>query len=154
MTSPARLKDEDFAHLVRHSALVAIDIIVRCPEGAVLLGLRENEPARGTYFVPGGIIRKGETMREAFARILKDEIGIDGALDKATLLGVFEHFYAANRFNDPGYGTHYVVIAYELTLQQRPPVEGDSQHSDFKWMQEREILSAPNVHPNTRAYFQ
>jgi colanic acid biosynthesis protein WcaH len=39
-----------------------------------------NEPAKGKYFVPGGVIRKNETMQDAFARILKAEVGIEASL--------------------------------------------------------------------------
>jgi len=31
-----------------------------------------------TAFVPGGVIRKGERLRNAFPRILKDEAGLTG----------------------------------------------------------------------------
>jgi colanic acid biosynthesis protein WcaH len=154
MTTPRRLADEDFANVVRLTPLVSIDIIITCPQETVLLGYRVNEPARGTYFVPGGIILKNEPIREAFARILKNEIGLQESLDHAVLLGVSEHFYATNRFENPEYGTHYVAIGYELNLKQRPPVEMDSQHSNFQWIPKHEILSAPNIHENTKAYFR
>jgi GDP-mannose mannosyl hydrolase len=154
VTAPPLLSDDDFAHTVRHAPLVAIDIVIKDSEGNVLLGFRVSEPARGTYFVPGGVIRKNETIGDAFARILKAEIGFQASVNEAIFLGVFEHFYATNRFENPDYGTHYVVLAYELNLKQRPSIEMDSQHSDTRWMSEVEILSATNVHPNTKAYFR
>jgi colanic acid biosynthesis protein WcaH len=36
---------------------VSIDLIVRDADGRVLLGLRNNRPARDWWFVPGGIVR-------------------------------------------------------------------------------------------------
>jgi colanic acid biosynthesis protein WcaH len=153
MNTPRLLSDDDFAHIVRHAPLVSIDIVIKDPEKNVLLGLRTNEPAKGTYFVPGGVIRKNETIRDAFARILKDEIGLQTSLDEATFLGVFEHFYETNCFDSLDYGTHYVVLAYELNLKQRPLVEPNSQHMEVRWMSEVEIHSTINVDPNTKAYF-
>jgi len=41
----------------------------------LLVGLRTNEPAKNYYFVPGGVIRKNETIELAFERILKAETG-------------------------------------------------------------------------------
>jgi hypothetical protein len=38
--------------------LVSIDLIIRDNADRVLLGLRNNEPAKGYFFVPGGIILK------------------------------------------------------------------------------------------------
>src|SRR6516165_7240664 len=70
MSAPRFLASNDFARIVRLAPLVSIDIIVKDPQGYTLLGLRVNEPAKGKYFVPGGVIRKNETIRDAFARIL------------------------------------------------------------------------------------
>jgi colanic acid biosynthesis protein WcaH len=153
MTAPRPVDDDDFARIIRYTPLVSIDLIVRDPQGCALLGLRVNEPARGTYFVPGGAIRKNETIRAAFARIVKVEIGIKASLDNATFVGVFEHFYDTNRFGDAEYGTHYVVLAYEIILPERPLIEIDSQHSNVRWMSKDDILLAENVHPNTKAFF-
>jgi 8-oxo-dGTP pyrophosphatase MutT (NUDIX family) len=67
------LSEEEFGRIVRCAPLVSIDIIIRDPERKVLLGLRNHEPAKGYYFVPGGRIRKGELLKEAFSRILAAE---------------------------------------------------------------------------------
>jgi len=154
MTARHPFGDGDVAHIIRHAPLVSIDIIVRDSQGHALLGLRVNEPAKGKYFVPGAVIRKNETIRDAFARILKVETGIKASLDNATFVGVFEHFYETNRFGNPEYGTHYVVLAYEINLSQRPAIEIDSQHSNVRWMSKADILSAENVHPNAKIYFR
>jgi colanic acid biosynthesis protein WcaH len=95
MDAPQMLSDDNFSHVVRNAPLVSIDIVIRNPEGRTLVGLRLNEPAKGTYFVPGGVIRKNETIRRAFKRILKTETGIDASLDEARLIGAFDHFYSA-----------------------------------------------------------
>jgi colanic acid biosynthesis protein WcaH len=118
------------------------------------VGLRTNEPAKNYYFVPGGIIRKNESIEFAFARILMTETGCSASLSDARFLGVFQHFYSTNRFGEPSYGTHYVVLAYELQLDQRPTIVLDAQHSAFKWMAEADLVSASDVHENTKAYFR
>jgi colanic acid biosynthesis protein WcaH len=148
------LSQNDFAHTVRFSPLVSIDLIIRDFQGNVLLGLRANEPAKDTYFVPGGAIRKNERIREAFARILYCETGLTVSFGEATFIGVFEHFYETNRFGHPDYGTHYVVLAYEVPLKVKRAVTIDSQHIDFQWMSEDEINSAANIHPHTKAFFR
>jgi len=126
MSAQNFLSNVDFAHVVRHSPLVSIDVLITDPQNNVLVGFRVNEPARNTYFVPGGVIRKSETIRDAFARILKGEIGLQASLSEARFLGVFEHFYDTNRFENPDFGTHYIVLAHELKLRQRPSVVIDS----------------------------
>jgi colanic acid biosynthesis protein WcaH len=148
------LDPRDFASVIRLTPLVSIDLILRDPEGAVLLGHRLFEPAKGLWFVPGGRIGKAETLEEAFGRILAEETGLRLGRDRSRLIGVYEHFYEANRFGEPGYGTHYVVLAHELQLPQRPAIRADSQHEAMRWMMPAAILAAPDVHENTKAYFR
>jgi colanic acid biosynthesis protein WcaH len=100
------LGEEDLAFVVRNTALVSIYIIIKEPGQRILLGYRVNEPAKGHYFVPGGAIRKNETIQSAFARILWAEAGLHGLIKGAKFIGVFEHFYETNRFGDRAYGTH------------------------------------------------
>ena len=147
------LAPDVFAQVVRHTPLVAIDLILRDPDGAVLLGRRIYEPAKGFWFVPGGRIGKNETLDEAFARILKTETGLEQPRSQASLLGVYEHFYDTNRLEEPGYGTHYVVLGHELVLPSRPQIRTDDQHGEIRWMTPQALLADANVHPNSKAYF-
>jgi colanic acid biosynthesis protein WcaH len=153
-SAPQPLNERDLTTVIRLAPLVSIDLIVRDRAGRVLVGLRTNEPAKDFYFVPGGRILKDEPLRDAFARILSNETNINARYEDATLLGVYEHFYATNRFGEPNLGTHYVVIAFEI----RPPdvsiVQIDGQHSDYRWMHEHELLARDRVHDNTKAYFR
>lgn len=154
MTDPRFVPDAEFAQIVRNAPLVSIDVVVKDARDHALVGLRCNEPAKGTYFVPGGVIRKNETIAAAFTRIVKAELGLEMTIDTARFLGVFQHFYDTNRFGDPAYGTHYVVLAHELTLGERPTITLDSQHNGLRWMSADEICRASDVHPNTQAYFR
>jgi colanic acid biosynthesis protein WcaH len=148
------LSDSDINTVIRLAALVSFDLIIRDPENRVLLGLRNNEPGKGYFFVPGGIILKDEPLPEAFARIMKKEINQPGSLAEARLLGVFDHFYQTNRAGDLGYGTRYVVLAHEIRLQDSSRIAPDSQHSEVGWWSEADLLSSDRVHENTKAYFR
>ena len=148
-----RIVDEDdFAQVVRLAPLVSIDLIIRDPNQNVLVGLRTNEPAKGFYFVPGGRIWKDETIETAFARILKAETG--AILQDAQFRGVFQNFYSSNRYGLTGFGTNYVVLAYELRLDCRPTIILDGQHSEHRWMSEAELKAARDVHDNTKKFFR
>jgi colanic acid biosynthesis protein WcaH len=129
-------------------------LIVRDRAGRVLLGLRNNEPAKDFYFVPGGRIFKDERLRDAFARILTYETAIDAPCESATFRGVYEHFYANNRFAEPNLGTHYVVIAFEVRPTDVSAVRTDDQHREYCWMHDHELLASTLVHDNTKAYFR
>jgi colanic acid biosynthesis protein WcaH len=148
------ITDNEFSCVVRCAPLPSIDLVIRDFGGRVLMGLRTNEPAKNYYFVPGGVIRKSETIELAFARILRAETGCRASHGDARFLGVFQHFYSTNRFGDPAYGTHYVVLAYDLQLDYRPEIVLDAQHSESKWMAVSDLIAASNVHENTKAYFR
>jgi colanic acid biosynthesis protein WcaH len=148
------LSQADLCQVVRLSPLAAIDLVVRNARNDVLLGLRTNEPAKGFYFVPGGMILKDERLSDAFARLLKNETNFSARIDDARLLGAYEHFYAANRFGEGGFGTHYVVLGYEIRLADSAALKADAQHSELGWWSESELLASPKVHDNTKAYFR
>ncbi len=154
LSPPAPLSHPDLRSVVRLAPLVSIDLVIRSAQNRVLLGLRENEPAKGFFFVPGGMIRKGERLHEAFARILHDETHCAARFEDAALLGVYEHFYDANRFGETGYGTHYVALGYAIGLADTAGLRADSQHSELGWWDETALLAAESVHHNAKAYFR
>lgn len=143
----------DFLHVVRHAPLVAVDLIVANARGEVLLGLRNNEPARGTWFVPGGVVRKGERIAAAIARVAEAELGVRIDPTQAEFVGVFEHLYDTNFAGAPGFGTHYVVLAHRLRLPEGAAIRPDPQHGALRWWPVAALLADPAVHANTRAYF-
>jgi colanic acid biosynthesis protein WcaH len=148
-----RLTPEEYSSVVRLTPLVAIDIIVRSPEGRVLVGHRKYEPAKGRYFTTGGRITKNETLAAAFRRISMAELGVEKEIKDARFVGVYEHFYSTNHHELRGFGTHYVVLAYELTSREQDLPLPEDQHGEFAWMNEAELLQSPEVHPNVKAYF-
>lgn len=148
------LHPDEFAHVVRSTPLVSIDILVRTPDRRVLVGRRKFEPAKDTFFLVGGRITKNESRAAAFRRLSREELGIERALEEARFLGVYDHFYPTNRFERPGFGTHYVVLGYELVLSEKPATLPAEQHGEYVWMTEAEILASPEVHENTKAYFR
>ena len=48
--------------------------------------------------MPGGVIRKHERLADAFARIVKAEIGLEASIENAKFLGVYEHLYDSKLF--------------------------------------------------------
>ena len=74
MTDQGHHGEGEFSYIVRCAPLPSFDLIIRDSDGRVLVGHRTNEPAKNYYFVPGGVIRKNETIELAFARILRAEL--------------------------------------------------------------------------------
>jgi colanic acid biosynthesis protein WcaH len=162
---PEKLKIDDFLQVIKLTPLVAIDLIIKNNNSEYLLGLRNNKPAQGFWFVPGGRIYKGEcesNLDPALARIIREEInGSYSDLLKAKHIhfrNVYFHKYDDNFINAAEITTEYVVLAYDICLDIPLNELPKSQHDLYRWFSVDEICSNGkygdgSVHNNTKAYF-
>lgn len=148
------LPDHEFQELIRNGPLTSIDFIIENDADEILLGLRNNEPAKGFWFAPGGRIFKNETIKAAMARIFRTETGAALPQGKIELLGAFDHLYDNNVFGRDGFGTHYVVLAHKVRAPAGAIGTGDDQHEAFRWWRREEALASSCVHEYTKAYFK
>ena len=142
-----------FTSIVEHTPLVSIDLIIKNHNSEFLLGKRVNRPAKDYWFVPGGRILKDEHFSQAFTRLVQVELGMSMNINRARFLGPFEHHYPDN-FSNSEFSTHYVVLAFELTIDcdfERLPLR---QHNDYQWFSVTELLESDTVHEHTKWYFQ
>jgi colanic acid biosynthesis protein WcaH len=145
---------EEFKAVVKNSNLFALDLIIKTQEDKILLGMRNNPPARGSWFVPGGRVCKNETLQDAFRRILIGETGIQ--YDRITSLGLhglYEHIYEDNCFQDPTFNTHYIIAAIEVVIKEECEIKLDRQHANFRLASVPEILIDPLIHQYVKNYF-
>ena len=140
--------------IIEATPLVSIDLVIRNPSNKVLLGKRNNRPAMGYWFVPGGRIIKNETINQALKRISEVELGQDLSTKARSLLGAYDHIYEDNFLNVKGINTHYVVLAFVIALQQEIEVKSDEQHTELKWWEIDKLLQDQTVHQNTKVYFR
>jgi colanic acid biosynthesis protein WcaH len=148
------MEENKILEIIDSTPLVSVDLIIRNPFQKVLLGKRINRPARGYWFVPGGRIRKNETINQALKRISEVEVGLNLLTKAPRLLGAYDHIYDDNFLNINGINTHYVVLAFTITLQKEIEVKPDDQHSDLKWWEIGKLLGEPTVHQYTKVYFK
>jgi colanic acid biosynthesis protein WcaH len=145
---------ESFKEVVKHTPLISIDFIFENPEGEILLGWRKNNPAKGFWFVPGGRILKNEKFEDAFRRIAKSEVGVNISIGDTSFLGIYEHIYPNENFaDDPSFDTHYIVLAYRYKLSEKLTTLPEEQHTDYWWATLDDIIEDPNIHENTKNYF-
>ncbi|MCS2168285.1 GDP-mannose mannosyl hydrolase [Scandinavium manionii] len=146
------LKPEDFATVVRSTPLISIDLVVENAQGEFLLGKRNNRPAQGYWFVPGGRVQKDETLADAFMRLTEAELGLRLPMSAGQFYGVWQHFYDDN-FSGTDFSTHYVVLGFRLKVDVDGLQLPTAQHNDYRWLTQGALLAADNVHDNSRAYF-
>ncbi|WP_350561920.1 GDP-mannose mannosyl hydrolase [Psychrobacter sp. CAL346-MNA-CIBAN-0220] len=146
------LNDVDFQTVIQDTPLVSIDLIIKNTQGHILLGKRNNRPAQGYWFVPGGRIRKNESLAMAFKRLTLAELDQAFSIEDTSFLGVFEHFYGDSVFgNQPS--THYVAMAYEFSIDHTLETLPLDQHHKYQWFTIKDLLQDADVHENTKAYF-
>jgi colanic acid biosynthesis protein WcaH len=141
----------DFKKIIKLTPLISIDLIVRNPDGKILLGKRLNKPAQGFWFVPGGRVLKEETLEDAFERLIKEELNSN--LISSKFKGVYQHFYDDNVTGEP-FGTHYIVLAYEIILDCDLGALPTEQHLNYKWFEEKDLLLDKSIHIHSKWYFQ
>ena len=146
------LRQEDFATVVRSTPLVSLDFIVENSRGEFLLGKRTNRPAQGYWFVPGGRVKKDETLEAAFERLTMAELGLRLPITAGQFYGVWQHFYDDN-FSGTDFTTHYVVLGFRFRVAEEELLLPDEQHDDYHWLTPDALLASDNVHANSRAYF-
>lgn len=149
------LSDEKFESVVENTPLVSIDLIVRGSDGTVLLGCRTNPPAKDYWFVQGGRIRKNESFKSAFSRLVTEELNLEFEIENAKYLGLYEHFYEDSIFTDESnsVSTHYAVNAFEISVNLKDLFLPIKQHSQYCWFSVSELLENSEVHKHTKWYF-
>ena len=149
-----KIDDEAFTDALSILPLISIDLIVKNYQGDILLGLRNNSPAKGEWFVPGGRIKRMEKIKQAFERLTESELGFKIDINKTSLIGIFEHMYPNSAYSE-NIGVHYISIGVlienkSLNINNLPIC----QHNEYKWFTLEEIQTLDTVHPRTKEFFK
>jgi len=81
--------------------LVAVGAVIFDNEGKVLLVKRKHAPNKGSWAIPGGKVKYGETLEEAIRREMKEETNLD--------INVKEPLAIVEIIKE---GFHYVIIDF------------------------------------------
>ncbi|GJD33505.1 NUDIX hydrolase [Methylobacterium aerolatum] len=88
-------------------------------DGRVLLASRANEPMRGVWTLPGGLVEAGETLAEAALRELVEEVGVT-----AEVVGVLSPTEIIVRDGTGRARHHYVVHPHAALWRGGEPMAG------------------------------
>lgn len=151
------LDNENFLAIVDRTPLVAVDLVFIRNSRDILLGFRNNRPAQGFWFVPGGRIFKNEKIGEALVRVADAELGLGDGIRSGELsprlIGCFEHFYPDCFAGECDVSTHYVVLGHRLDVPDNFDLpRADAQHAEFRWWPIEEALETAAVHRFTKDY--
>jgi len=116
--------------------VVAVGAIV-VKAGKVLLVRRRTEPSRGLWSLPGGAVKRGEELREAVAREVREECGIDVRVE-----GVVEVLDRITVDQRSRVRYHYVIIDF-LASWRKGRVRAASDVSEASWVDPAAIGDLP-----------
>lgn len=85
------------------------------------------------YSLPGGQIDKGESIKQALEREIREELGIK-KIKIGRLLNVFERMDQAQ--DNKG----LMVVVYQIEANTAK-IKLSSEHVDYKWVNKKELLS-------------
>ena len=83
------LPKDEFDRIFSRVPRLTVEVLITSEERGVLLALRDVDPCRGMWNLPGGTVRFGERLVEAVRRVAADELGI--RVGVGPLLGYIEY---------------------------------------------------------------
>jgi 8-oxo-dGTP diphosphatase len=113
---------------------LSVSAIVFDRDDRLLLVKRSNEPGRARWALPGGRVKRGETLREAVVRETSEETSI--AVLSEAMVGLVEWI-------DDDH--HFVIVAFESTTldADQPKPGGDAAAA--RWVPRWQVSDLPLV---------
>ena len=107
------LSQEEFDRIFSRLPRLTVEVVIAAPDHGVLLQLRDREPCKGLWSLPGGTVRFGEPLAAAVRRVAHDELGLDVSVGE--MLGYIEYpSHYDNGLDSP------VDIAFRATRRAGP----------------------------------
>ena len=96
--------------------ILCVDLLVRY-RGQYLLIKRNEEPMKDVYWVIGGRVNKGESLRQAVFRKLKQETGLTARSSDIEMVGIYEDTYEESSMGVVPGGYHTVAVVFEVYVR-------------------------------------
>lgn len=93
------IEEDLYKDIIHALPILCVDLLIKNSEGKYLLHLRDNEPLKNEWWVPGGRVHKEEKIHSAASRKCKEELGF--VITNWKIVGIYEDTYERNSFNTP-----------------------------------------------------
>ena len=116
-------------------------------DGKILLEKRKNEPGKGKWSIPGGLVELGESVEQTVIREVKEETGLE--VEKPEHIDVVDNII---RDENGEVKYHFVIIDYFVKLKGGT-LEAKSDAEELKWVPLNEVEKY-DLTKTFRAFFQ
>jgi len=117
--------------------------VVLDERGRVLLVRRLNDPGKGRWGLPGGLVELGESLAAALQRELQEECQIE--VEPGEVLEVVE----VRQEDEQGRLRFHYVIVDLLATYRGGDLHAGSDAGDARWVRPEELEHLPFSHPQT-----
>jgi ADP-ribose pyrophosphatase YjhB (NUDIX family) len=126
--------------------IVGVGAVVIC-NGKILLEKRKNEPGKGKWSIPGGLVELGENVEQTVIREVWEETGLE--VEKPEHIDVVDNVI---RDENGEIKYHFVIIDYFVKLKGGT-LEAKSDAEELKWVPLDEVEKY-DLTKTFRAFFQ
>ena len=126
--------------------IVGVGAVIIC-NGKILLEKRKNEPGRGKWSIPGGLVELGESVEQTVIREVKEETGLE--VEKPEHIDVVDNVI---RDENGVVKYHFVIIDYFVKLKGGT-LEARSDAEELRWVAFDEVEKY-DLTITFRAFFQ
>jgi mutator protein MutT len=125
--------------------LVGVGVII-IGQGKILLEKRKNEPGRGQWSIPGGLVELGESVEQTAIREVKEETGLE--VENPVHIDVVDNI---DLDEEGKVKYHFVIIDYLVKLKGGS-VEASSDAAELRWVPFDDV-GKYDLTPTFRAFF-
>jgi ADP-ribose pyrophosphatase YjhB (NUDIX family) len=112
--------------------VVGIGVVI-ASQGKIMLTQRGNEPSKGKWTIPGGLVELGESITTAVIREAKEETCLD--VENPRLIDVVDNV----DLDESGkVKYHYVIVDYFVTVKGGT-LSAASDAADLRWVRLDEV---------------
>jgi 8-oxo-dGTP diphosphatase len=114
--------------------LVGVGAVIVC-SGKILLEKRKNEPGKGKWSIPGGLVELGEETQQTVIREVREETNL--TVEKPELIDVVDNV----ELDENGkVKYHFVIIDYSVRLKGGTP-KASSDAAELRWVRLDDVKS-------------
>lgn len=118
-----------YNQILKSVPITCVDVAIRF-ENRVLLVKREDHPAKGEWWVPGGRVHKGEMMADAAIRKAQEEVGLK--CYAGPIIHTAETIFPEGPYHIPVHSINSCFFMYPVNSSVE--INLDQHHRHYKWV--------------------